>query len=301
MSLVEPVILITGENGQVGWELQRSVNHLGKVVAVGRDTLDLSNPDNIRALIREVKPDIILNAAAYTEVDKAEVEKDLAHQINGVAPGILAEEAKSVNALLVHYSTDYIFDGEKDSPYTESDAPNPINFYGETKLAGEKAIQAVDCDYLIMRTSWVYASRGNNFLLSILRLASERDELSIVADQIGSPTPAKLVADITADLIAQSTVERKQGIFQSGIYHLTSTGDTSWYSFANKVIDVAKAVLTGRDLVVKSILPIKSTAYPTPAKRPLNSCLSTEKISSRYDIDLPDWEQQVELCIKELI
>ena len=300
MSSVEPVILITGKNGQVGWELQRSVNHLGKVVAVGRDALDLSNPNNIRTLVREIKPDIILNAAAYTAVDKAEEERDLAHKINGIAPGILAEEANSVNALLVHYSTDYVFDGAKDSSYSESDSPDPINVYGESKLAGERAIKAVDCNHLIFRTSWVYASRGKNFLLSILRLASERDELNIVSDQIGSPTSARLIANVTAHAVNQTRIELQEGSFNSDLYHLVSSGKTSWHGFSQKIVETARESLFGKYCSIDNIKPIKTEAYPTPAQRPLNSCLSTKKLADHYGIHLSDWEQLVELCVQEI-
>ena len=224
-------ILLFGKNGQVGWELNRSLQPLGEVVALSREEADFSNPESLRKIVSEISPDVIVNAVAYTAVDKAEEEEELAAIINGVAPGILAEEALKINALLIHYSTDYVFDGAKDSPYIETDKPNPINAYGRTKLAGEVVIQSSDCDYLIFRTSWVYASRGHNFLLTMLKLASEREELSIVADQMGAPTTAKLIADTTALSIRQAMGEKQSGNFSSDLYHLATSGSTSWHGF----------------------------------------------------------------------
>ena len=220
-------ILLLGKNGQVGWELNRSLLPLGKLAAFGRIKADLSNPDRLRKIIQEIGPDVIVNAAAYTAVDKAEEEEAIATAINGTAVGVLAEETKKLNALLVHYSTDYVFDGTKTIPYTEDDEPNPINAYGRSKLAGEKAITESGCDHLILRTSWVYASRGHNFLLTILRLAKEREELSIVADQIGSPTPANVVADITVRLMQMNQHEKPLEV-----YNVTCAGVASKYEFA---------------------------------------------------------------------
>ncbi|NOX09301.1 MAG: dTDP-4-dehydrorhamnose reductase [Gammaproteobacteria bacterium] len=295
-----PVILVIGKDGQVGWELQRSMSVSGRVVAVGRANLDLSDSDNIRSVIREIKPDIIINAAAYTAVDKAEEEQDLAHQINGIAPGVMAEEAQALNALLIHYSTDYVFSGSKDIPYNETDQPDPVNVYGFSKLAGEEAIQAVNCNYLILRASWVFASRGNNFLLSMLRLAGEREELNIVGDQIGAPTSARLVADATSYIVRCAYFELKQGRFKSGLYHLASAGETSWHGFAQRIIQSARSTLSDRKIIVKDINPIKTTEYPTPAKRPLNSRLSTNELRQRFGVYLPDWGYQVDLSIQEL-
>ncbi len=295
-----PTILITGMNGQVGWELQRSMVPLGKVVAADRSKLDLSNEKNIRTLIREIKPDIIVNAAAYTAVDKAEEEIELAHKINALAPQVMAEEALALNALLIHYSTDYVFNGEKGKAYTENDVTDPINVYGESKLAGENAIKKVACHYLILRTSWVFASRGNNFLLSMLRLGRERDELNIVADQAGSPTSARLIADATSHIVWQARKELSAEKFTSGLFHLASSGKTSWHGFADEIIQSAKSLMTDVEFAVKEIKPIKTAAYPTPAKRPMNSLLATDKISARFAINLSDWREQVVLCLKEM-
>ncbi len=295
-----PVILVTGKNGQVGWELQRSLLALGEVVALDRDELDLSDSENIRKKIQTIKPDIIVNSAAYTAVDKAEDEKSMAMQVNGTAPGVMAEEAKNIGALLVHYSTDYVFDGKKNSAYTEIDPANPLNEYGKTKLAGEQAIQKTDVDYIILRTSWVYASRGNNFLHSILRLASERDELGIVADQTGSPTSARFIADVTAHIINQSLVERVDGVFSSDLYNLVASSETSWHGFALKIVKLAEEYLSHKKLKVKTISPITTEEYPMPAQRPMNSCLATEKLTAHFNLFMPDWEQLLKLCIEEL-
>lgn len=292
-------ILLFGKNGQVGWELNRSLQPLGEVVALAREEADFSNPENLRDIVSKTKPDVIVNAAAYTAVDKAEEEEELAETINGIAPGILAEEALKTNALLVHYSTDYVFDGKKTGPYIETDETNPVNAYGRTKLAGEKAIQSSGCDYIIFRTSWVYAARGQNFLLTILRLAAERDELSIVADQIGSPTTAKLIADTTTLCIRQATEEIEAGNFSSGLYHLATSKSTSWHGFAQEIVNLANAKLK-LQLNIKEIKPIPTTDYPTPAKRPLSSRLSTEKMHNIFKVTMPDWRNELDACIEEL-
>ncbi len=242
-------ILLTGGNGQVGWELVRALLPLGEVITTNRAQANLSDLNNLRRTVQKYSADVIVNAAAYTAVDKAETEESLAFLINAEAPGILAEEAKKTGALLIHYSTDYVFDGTKISAYAEDDAPNPVNVYGQSKLAGEKAVQATGADYLILRTSWVYAARGHNFLKSVLRLAAEREELNIVADQIGSPTWARLIAEATAHIIRQSMIERHGGIFNSGLYHLTSHGETSWHGFAQT--DRRYCAATGRPNIKK--------------------------------------------------
>lgn len=239
-----PVILVLGKNGQVGWELNRVLQPLGKVIALDRSEADLSNPEGLRSQVKKFKPDVIVNAAAYTAVDKAEEEEGVAYSVNGASPGVLAEVCLSLGALLIHYSTDYVFDGSVDQAYIESDSPNPINIYGSSKLAGEQNIQSTGCDYLILRTSWVYASRGSNFLLTILRLASERDELNIVGDQYGAPTSARLIAETTSICIRQSIKERASGVFLSGIYHLTSSGCTTWHGFAEAAVSLSKNRLT---------------------------------------------------------
>lgn len=292
-------ILLFGKNGQVGWELNRSLQQLGEVIALGREEADFSKPESLRNVVSTMNPDVIVNAVAYTSVDKAEEEEDLAATVNAVAPGILAEEALKLKALLVHYSTDYVFDGTKTDSYVETDVTNPISAYGRTKLAGEEAIQSSNCEYLIFRTSWVYASRGHNFLLTILKLAKEREELDIVDDQIGSPTTARLIADTTTSCIRQAMEEKSSGNFSSDLYHLTTSENTSWHGFSREIIKVAREKLN-LHLKIKNVNPIPTTDYPTPAKRPMSSRLSTEKLQNKFNVLLPDWKREVELCIEEL-
>lgn len=292
-------ILLTGCDGQVGWELARALLPLGEIIAVNRTQADLADLDGLRHAVQKYNADVIVNAAAYTAVDKAETEKDLAFLINAEAPGVLAEAAKKTGALLIHYSTDYVFDGTKTSAYTEDDVPNPVNSYGQSKLAGEQAIQASGVDYLILRTSWVYAARGHNFLKSILRLAAEREELNIVADQIGSPTWARLIAETTAHILRQSLLERREGGFNSGLYHLTSAGETSWHGFARMIVDVAKRQ-QNQALKNRIINPIATTAYPLPAKRPANSRLATGRLEQHFGLTMPAWDQALTLCIKDI-
>jgi dTDP-4-dehydrorhamnose reductase len=286
-------ILLTGTNGQVGWELQRTLAPLGQVVAVDRRMLDLGNPDSIRAVIRAVKPDLIVNPAAYTAVDKAESEPELAMAVNGIAPGIMAEEAKKLGAAMIHYSTDYVFDGSKTSPYTEEDIPNPINVYGKTKLAGEQAIQAVGVPHLILRTSWVYGMRGKNFLLTILRLAKEREELKIVDDQIGAPTWSRMIAEATAQILAQGvlplTPHASLLAQYSGIYNLTAAGRTSWCGFAQAIVENAQAGTR--------VMPIPTADYPLPAPRPLFSLLASDKLTETFGMKLPSWDDSLALCM----
>lgn len=292
-------VLLFGKNGQVGWELNRSLRPLGEIIALGREDVEFSNPDHLRDVIRRSSPDVIVNAVAYTAVDKAEKEEDLATKINGIAPGVLAEEALKINALLIHYSTDYVFDGTKKSSYIETDKPNPINAYGRTKLAGERAIQLSGCDYLIFRTSWVYASRGHNFLLTILKLAKEREELSIVSDQIGAPTSARLIAETTVSCLHQAIEERSAGDFLSDLYHLTASGYTSWYGFTKEIIHDANEILD-MDFIVKEIIATATINYPTPAKRPMNSRLMTDKLQNDYAVVMPDWRALLKNCLNEL-
>ncbi|MBN1378892.1 MAG: dTDP-4-dehydrorhamnose reductase [Gammaproteobacteria bacterium] len=299
-SYTRPIILVTGKNGQVGWELQRTLMPLGTIIALGRDELDLTKHDRIRDVIQRFKPEVIINAAAYTAVDKAETELDLAMKINGDAPGILASEAKKIGALLIHYSTDYVFDGCKDSAYVETDVPNPLNHYGQTKLAGEMAIQAIDCEYLVLRTTWVYAGRGQNFLMTVLRLAQEREELRMIADQLGSPTWARLIAETTAHVIRQALNEKLAGRFESGLYHLTSAGKTSWFGFAEKIVELAKAGSEGHHLLVQKIHPITTEEYPLPAIRPKNSLLSSASLIKRFDLTMPHWESVLTLCFQDV-
>lgn len=294
-------ILLIGPTGQVGWELLCCVQSYGNVFAVGRNPtekpsqayLDLADPDSIRSVIQEVKPHIILNAAAYTAVDKAESEPELAQAINGVAPGILAEEAKALNALLVHYSTDYVFDGTQKTPYRETDSVNPMSVYGKTKLAGEQAMQAVGGRYLILRTAWVYGMRGHNFLLTMRRLAKERDQLKVVNDQIGTPTWSRMIAEATVQILAQlhSPLSQVDIATVTGIYHLTCTGKASWYEFT-------KAIVAQLDKQPE-VLPITTAEYPTPAKRPSYSLLSNDKLATTFGLTLPNWEYALELCLAQ--
>lgn len=281
-------ILLTGGNGQVGWELQKSLVDLGQVITTTRNgagadfPMDLSLPDNVRDVIRQVQPQLIVNAAAYTAVDRMESEPELAMMVNGIAPGIMAEEAKRCGAGIVHYSTDYVFDGTKGSAYVETDTTNPLNVYGRTKLAGELAIQAIEVPHLIFRTSWVYGLRGKNFLLTMLRFAQEREEIQVVHDQIGSPTWCSTIAQVTAELLKQSELEN----FKTGTYHLTSTEQTSWYGFAEAIFELTKAT-EGRKL--RALLPIASAHYPSPVKRPAYSTLNVKKLSETFGLKLPDW------------
>lgn len=294
-------ILLTGKNGQVGWELQRTLAPLGDVVAVGYQEMDLADPDSIRRMIRDVRPHLIVNPAAYTAVDKAESEPDLAMAINGVAPGVMAEEAKRLNAAVIHYSTDYVFDGAKERPYAEDDAPNPLNVYGRTKLAGEQAIQAAGAPHLILRTSWVYGARGRNFLLTILRLAREKSELKIVDDQVGAPTWARLLAEVTSQIVAQhSSPLCRQAIpisDVSGIYHAVPTGSTSWHGFAAKILE---NVFVHAGQTPPKLVPIPTSDYPLPAVRPRNSCLSSEKLTCAFGLAIPSWEDSLTMCLQEM-
>ncbi|UVL38922.1 dTDP-4-dehydrorhamnose reductase [Pseudomonas sp. B21-040] len=293
-------ILLFGKNGQVGWELQRSLAPLGDLIALDRQTVDglsgdLFNLDALRATIRQVKPDFIVNAAAYTAVDKAESDTELADRVNGQASQVMAEEALSLGAWLIHYSTDYVFSGKGSTPWQETDAVAPVNRYGASKLAGEQAIIESGCKYLIFRTSWVYGARGNNFAKTMLRLAKDRETLSVIADQIGAPTGADLIADITA--LAVQQVQLRQEL--AGLYHLAASGEVSWHGYASHVISFAQA--NGEQLAVTSIHPIETTAYPTPARRPLNSRLNTQKLRDNFSLHLPDWQSGVTRMLREVL
>lgn len=296
MSYKAPVILVTGKNGQVGYELQRTLMPLGAVIAVDRNSMNLADNDSIRTAITQIKPDVIVNAAAYTAVDKAETEQQAAMQINGIAPGVLAEEAKKLNALLIHYSTDYVYDGCKQGIYLETDSPHPVNYYGVSKLAGEQAIQASKAEHLILRTSWVYGARGGNFLLTMLRLMREQEVLNVIDDQHGAPTWSRLIAEVTAHILKQSLEEKLKQEFQSGIYHLTSGGETTWHGFASKIAQLA---IHKEALKIKTIEKIVTSQYPTPAKRPHNSRISTQALSDRFSLVLPDWDQALAVCMEE--
>jgi len=287
-------MLLTGPRGQVGYELRRSCAALGELIAFDHAALDLADADAIRRVVREVKPDLILNAAAYTAVDKAESEPALAMSINGMAPGILAEEAKRLGASIVHYSTDYVFDGTKAGPYIEEDAPNPVSVYGRSKLAGEQAVAAVGAPYLVFRTSWLYGNRGHNFMLTIRRLAAERTELRVVNDQYGAPTWARLVAEATA--LAIGRTDGRLGAL-SGVYHLTCSGRTSWHQFACEIVRHAASAQGGEPVRIE---PIGTADYPTPARRPVNSVLSCERARQQLGIALPDWETALALCVEQV-
>jgi dTDP-4-dehydrorhamnose reductase len=302
-----PQILLTGKNGQVGQDLQRFLPRLGEVVALDRQQLDLSRFDEIRRVIREIRPALIVNAAAYTAVDLAEKEHSLAQAINAEAPAIMAEEARRIDAALVHYSTDYVFDGSLNSPYEETDPTNPINVYGKTKLAGEQAIRDSCVHHLIFRTAWLYSTRGKNFLLTILRLASEREELRIVNDQIGAPTWSREIASATAEVL-RNFFDRTGNVSAwaelSGTYHMTAGGETSWFEFAKAILEEAKKQATspppwfaeatrGKPLLSRVVTPITTAEYPTPARRPAYSVLSNLHTVRTFGIELADWRTQL--------
>lgn len=289
-----PRILLTGKNGQVGGDLYPLITKIGEVLATDRSTLDLSRAESIRECVRSFRPEIIINAAAYTAVDKAESEADLAYAINGTALGVLAEEAIRGKALLVHYSTDYVFDGKKSAPYEESDPISPLNAYGRSKAAGEEAIAATGCAHLILRTSWVYSLRGSSFLRTILRLSQEREELRIVDDQIGAPTPSKSIADTTAQILRESLSRTSVEHNRSGIYHLTSSGHCSWYGFAKAILE--HAAHGGK---LKRVVPIRSSEYPVPAQRPLNSRLNCSKIFDVFGVKMADWRVSLSSLLEE--
>ena len=273
-------ILLTGSAGQLGWELERALAPLGEVIAFDRAGLDLADPDRIRSALRELKPAVLVNAAAYTAVDRAESEPDAAFAINARAPGILAEEAGRLGALLVHYSTDYVFDGAKAGPYTEDDSPNPLGVYGASKLEGERAIRASGARHWIFRTSWVYAPRGKNFLLTILRLAREGKPLRVVSDQFGAPTSAAMLAHATAE--ALSTHARQDAGPPSGICHMSAAGRTSWHGFACAILRESG--------IATPVTAITTADYPTPARRPANSILDNGQLAARFGIRMPNWE-----------
>ncbi len=283
-----PRILIVGSAGQVGRELQRSFSNAGEIIACDRESVDLAAPDQVGALVREVAPDIILNAGAYTAVDRAETEPDTAMAVNAAAPRVMAEEALRTGALLVHYSTDYVFDGSKTGQWVETDKPNPLNVYGASKLAGEEAIQQAGGKYLIFRTSWVYGPHGNNFLRTMLRLGRERDSLKIVDDQFGAPTSSIELANATRTIVDGALAGRFDGVDGwAGLYHMTCSGAVSWYGFAQQIFLLAHTRLNGR---TPEVHPIPSSEYPVPAKRPHNSVLSNEKLFRRFGVRLAPWE-----------
>jgi dTDP-4-dehydrorhamnose reductase len=293
-------ILLTGRDGQVGFELARALAPLGEVVAVGRADCDLGDADALRALVRRVAPDVIVNPAAYTAVDKAEAERDLAFAVNARAPGLLGEEAARIGALVVHYSTDYVFDGAGFKPYTEDDAPAPQSVYGSSKLAGERALAEACPHHLILRTSWVLGAHGGNFAKTMLRLAAEREQLTVVNDQFGAPTSATLLADLTAHLVRQYARDGAHA-FPFGTYHVTAAGDTSWYDYARFVLGAARTA--GRELRAgpDDVLPVPTAGYPTAAKRPANSRLDTGRFRRTFDLRLPPWQEGVTQVLQQLL
>jgi dTDP-4-dehydrorhamnose reductase len=287
-------ILLTGRQGQLGWELVRALAPLGELVALDRAGLDLAVPDRIVSAVDAAQPDVIVNAAAYTAVDRAESEPEVAHSVNATAVRLLAREAERAGALLVHYSTDYVFDGAKGAPYVEEDRPNPLGAYGRSKLAGEQAIREVGAPHLILRTSWVYAARGNNFLLTMRRLLREKGTVRVVSDQIGAPTSAGALADATAELLRRHELSELGRM--SGVYHATARASTSWHGFAT---EIARLEQPGAQQPL-SVVPISSSEYSSPALRPRNSRLSNEKLLSRFGISLPTWQACLHACYAQL-
>ena len=295
-------ILLLGKNGQVGWELQRALAPLGEVVALDFDspgplTADFSKPESLAATVRAVAPQIIVNAAAHTAVDKAESEPDLARAINATAPGVLAREAAASGAWLMHYSTDYVFDGSGDRPWVEDSPTGPLSVYGQTKLEGESAIRASGCQHLIFRTSWVYAARGGNFAKTMLKLAMERDKLSVINDQIGAPTGADLLADLTAHAL-RTALQRPE---VAGTYHAVAAGHTSWHGYAQHVIEFARAAGQPVKVLPSAMEPVPTSAFPTAAKRPANSRMATAKLCTVFNLTLPAWQPGVERMLREVM
>jgi dTDP-4-dehydrorhamnose reductase len=294
-------ILLLGKNGQVGWELQRSLAPLGEVLALDRRSTDfcgdLSQPERLAQTVRAWRPDVIVNAAAHTAVDRAESEPELARCLNATAPAALAQAALETGAWLVHYSTDYVFNGQGDTPWQEGDATGPLSVYGQTKLEGEQAIAASGCQHLIFRTSWVYAARGGNFAKTMLRLAAERERLTVIDDQHGAPTGADLIADVTAHAI-RSALQKPQ---LAGLYHLVAAGETTWHGYASHVVAQARQVQPALGLKVSDIAPVPTSAFPTPAQRPLNSRLDTRKLQQAFGLVLPPWQQGVNRMLAETL
>jgi dTDP-4-dehydrorhamnose reductase len=307
---MKPRILLIGKNGQVGHDLRRLLPAYGELTAVDRQQLDLAAPDAIRRAVQEIRPQIIINAAAYTAVDQAEQDEPAARAINSIAPGILAEQAKQIGAALIHYSTDYVFDGTKTTPYEENDLTNPLGAYGRTKLGGEQAIRDSGAAHLIFRTAWVYSTRGKNFLLTILRLATQREELRIVKDQIGAPTWSHELAEATAKVVSQLSAMKNASMEENlaglgGTYHMTAGGATNWSAFAMAILDRASGSVEGKKpawlldalndapLVTRRVVPITTAEYPTAARRPPYSVLSNERLEKTFGIRLPDWNAQL--------
>jgi dTDP-4-dehydrorhamnose reductase len=294
-------ILLLGKNGQVGWELQRSLAPLGEVLALDRHSTDfggdLSQPERLAQTVRDWRPDVIVNAAAHTAVDKAESEPDLARCLNATSPAALAQAAADIGAWLVHYSTDYVFNGQGEQAWQEGDATGPLSVYGQTKLEGEQRIAASGCNHLIFRTSWVYGARGGNFAKTMLRLAAERERLTVIDDQHGAPTGADLIADVTAHAICQAL--HNPGL--SGVYHLVASGETSWHAYASHVIKQARCLRPDLALRVNEIAPVPTASFPTPAQRPRNSRLHTGKLQQAFGLVLPPWQAGVNRLLTEIL
>jgi dTDP-4-dehydrorhamnose reductase len=298
-------ILLLGKNGQVGWELQRSLAALGELVALDRHSTnhcgDLSNLVGLAQTVRDVRPDVIVNAAAHTAVDKAESEAELAHTLNALAPEVLATEAAKLGAWLVHYSTDYVFDGSGERPWVETDVPDPLSVYGATKLEGEQLIAAANPRHLIFRTSWVYAARGGNFAKTMLRLGQERDKLTVINDQFGAPTGADLIADISAHAIRQARQCGPNTSTLAGIYHLVASGETTWFDYAKYVLAQAQLVQPAIKIKATEVTPVPTSAFPTPARRPHNSRLDTQKLQATFGLTLPPWQGGVNRMLRETL
>lgn len=290
-------ILLLGKNGQVGWELQRSLAPLGELIAMGSDDGDLTDLEGLAETVRVIAPDIIVNAAAHTAVDRAESEPELARLINARAPAVLAQEAKKLNAWLVHYSTDYVFEGSGDKPWLETDQTGPLSVYGQTKLEGEQLVRLSGCKYLIFRTSWVYGARGGNFAKTMLRLGQERDSLKVICDQIGAPTGADLLADVTAHAIRSA----QQNPEVVGTYHLAASGETSWHGYASFVLDFARQAGVDLEVSHDSIEAVATSAFPTPAVRPHNSRLNTAKLQLTFGLTMPHWQTGVTRMLNEIL
>lgn len=296
-------ILLLGKNGQVGWELQRSLAPLGQVIALGSSDTEapacgnLTLPDQLRSTLQSLRPDVIVNAAAYTAVDKAQSEPALAHQVNAHGPAVLAQEAAKLGAWLVHYSTDYVFNGSGTQPWQEDDDTDPLNVYGHSKLAGEQALRDAGCKHLLFRTSWVYAARGSNFAKTMLRLASERDSLSVINDQFGAPTGAELIADVTAHAL----ITARHNPQTSGTYHLAAHGQTTWFDYANYVLACAQQLGLTLKAAPENVHAVASSAFPTPARRPANSRLNTQKLQATFGLHLPPWQVGVQRMLAEIL
>jgi len=310
---MKPAILLIGTNGQVGRELNKILPRLGEVTPLDRQHLDLSKAEEIRLAIRTYRPTVIVNAAAHTAVDKAESEQELARAINASAPGVMAEEARKIGACLVHYSTDYVFDGAKTTPYEESDPTNPQNVYGKTKLEGERAIRESGAQHLIFRTEWVYGAEGKNFLLTILRLATQREELRIVCDQAGAPTWSREIARATTEILSRIFGPENSSLASaevSGLYHMTAAGQTTWYDFAKAILEETQtidprtpwfaAATNALPLIARRVVPIPAVEYPTPARRPAYSVLSNERMSRTFSVRMPDWRTQLHSAYRDL-